>query len=98
MWTHWGIIFLIVLCGSSWCQLLEDKVTETIPDDAFGEKNVTLTSDLLDFFNLRRTYKLWPDIVKDNLITGENCSRDFESLFQGLKDQKIWALKSEYKN
>lgn len=58
-------------------------------------QNFTLTSDLLDFFNLRRTYKTWPDILKEEVIKSENCSNDFEEYFRGLQEQKIWALKSE---
>lgn len=98
MWTKWGIIFLIVLSGliRCRCQFLEESVTERISEDYLDEKNVTLTSDLLDFFNLGRTYKLWSDIEKEKLIKTENCIRDFKAFFQGLKDQKIWALKSKY--
>ena len=84
MWEK-SCLILLVLCTPCWGQWLQDD-----------SNNITFTRDLLDFFNLRRTFELWSDILEENVIKSENCSQDFEEYFHGLQRKEIWALKSEY--
>lgn len=91
-WGSW--LLLLTLCGSvCWCQ--SDNANMSM-DDVGSEKNVTLITDMLDLFNLRRTMKLWPEIKRENLLDNANCSSEMEEYFQGIEEQKIWSLKSSY--
>lgn len=87
------LLCLVVCVTISSCQVL--KSDQNNEHDASG--NLTSISEMLDLFNLKRTIKLWPDIVAENIIVdNSNCSNDFEAYFEGLEQNRIWALKSNF--
>lgn len=86
MWTSCFIVSVLVASVLS-------QVNNEMDNSLQG--NVSLTSDLLDFFSIRRTYALWPQIQQEEVIKSDNCSQDFQEFFRGLEGPpKIWALKS----
>lgn len=90
MWCASWLVILLMCVATCRC-------LEVAKEDA--ERNVTLTSDMLDLFNLRRLMGLWPKLMQEeDLIENTTCKNEFEEYFRGLEQQKIWALKSEFKN
>lgn len=88
-------VLFLIFCALTYGQDGENADNSTTTQESEERGNITLTSDLLDLFNLRRVYNLWPQILEESLIENENCTRDFEEYFWGLEEQKIWALKSK---
>lgn len=89
MWTTW--LVLLVLCVAKSTSQVQDVYQVGKGD----ERNVTLTSELLDLFNLKRIMDLWPDLAQEDKL-GENCTDDMAAYLSGLEEQRIWALKSEF--
>lgn len=95
MWEI-NLSLVLVFCALGLCQEVQNvNLTSSLAESNEVKENLTLTSDLLNLFNLRRVYNLWPQILDENLIENANCTSDFEEYFRGLEEQKIWALKSK---
>lgn len=94
MWSTTWLLVLVLCLATSYGQV--ENVVEEEQEKDSAVANVTLISDMLDLFNLKRTMKLWPDMVQENLIENSNCTDELEEYFQGIEEQRIWALKSEW--
>ena len=81
------LVFVLSVCGVG--------TRGALVEDGDGERNLTMTSDLLDLFNLRRISDLWPEIVGEQVIENTNCTDDFKEYLDGHEQAKIWALKSK---
>lgn len=93
MWSTTWLLVLVLCLATSYAQV--DYVVEEEQGEDSAVANVTLISDMLDLFNLKRTMKLWPDMMQENLIENSNCTDELEAYFQGIEEKRIWALKSE---
>lgn len=89
MWIAW-LVWLVFCVAKSIGQVQD--VYQVAKE---YERNVTLTSDLLDLFNLKRIIDLWPDLAQESKL-GENCTDDMSAYLSGLEEQRIWALKSGF--
>lgn len=89
-WSAWPVFLLVLVLSATRCLC---QVNYVVEDEV---RNLTLTSDLLDVFNLRRTVDLWPELMQEGLIENANCTNDLEAYFDGVEHKKIWALKSEF--